>query len=108
MDLINRAKLIEEIVSTESEVAKNSPFVQEWFVRLADRQHEIIEIIKNAPIIESRPKGKWIKAEQNTNEWYCSECKGIHNDPETGKWRDTFTYKYAFCPLCGADMRGEE
>lgn len=41
MELINRVKLIEEIVSTESEVAKNSPFDREWFTRLADRQHEI-------------------------------------------------------------------
>lgn len=54
------------------------------------------------------PQGKWLNAEQNINEWYCSECKGIHNDPEAGKWRETVDYKYAFCPLCGADMRGTE
>ena len=52
-------------------------------------------------------KGEWIESKERSKHWYCSVCGGIHTDPETGKWRETFDYRYPFCPNCGADMRGE-
>ena len=55
----------------------------------------------------SENKGKWIESKERSRHWYCSVCGGIHTDPETGKWRETFDYRYPFCPNCGADMRGE-
>ncbi len=57
---------------------------------------------------ESR-KGHWIESDYGNmitqHRWYCSECGGMHNDPETGEWREVFDFKYDYCPLCGADMR---
>lgn len=58
IELISRQEVIETIVSTESEVARNSPFDKEWFDRMVDRQNEILDIIRKVPTIESRPKGK--------------------------------------------------
>lgn len=55
----------------------------------------------------SKNKGEWIESKERSKHWYCSVCGGIHTDPETGKWRETFDYRYPFCPNCGADMRGE-
>ena len=51
-------------------------------------------------------EGEWIESKERSKHWYCSVCGGIHTDPETGKWRETFDYRYPFCPNCGADMRG--
>ena len=55
----------------------------------------------------SENKGEWIESKERSGHWYCSVCGGIHTDPETGKWREIFDYKYPFCPNCGSDMRGE-
>ena len=52
--------------------------------------------IKNAPTIEERKKGKWIKREIG---WKCSNCTLCTND----RGADSFN----FCPNCGADMRGD-
>ena len=41
-----------------------------------------------------RPKGRWKTYEIDVNE--CSECGYMS------------IFKYNFCPVCGADMRGEE
>lgn len=57
--------------------------------------------------LEAKNKGEWIESKERSKHWYCSVCGGIHTDPETGKWREIFDYKYPFCPNCGADMRGE-
>lgn len=63
----------------------------------------IIEfVIEELPIIESRPKGEWIKNEFG---WYfhCSVCKEnnlLHTDEANALSN--------YCPHCGADMRGEE
>ena len=59
-----------------------------------------IEKIMNAPTIEERKTGKWIRgdAEKLTGSQRCSIC---HKACYKGK--DYFNY----CPNCGADMRGE-
>ena len=56
----------------------------------------------------SENKGEWIESKERSGHWYCSVCGGIHTDPETGKWREIFDYKYPFCPNCGAKMKGGE
>ena len=43
---------------------------------------------------QERPNGGWKSYEIDVNE--CSECGYLS------------IFKYNFCPVCGADMRGEE
>lgn len=59
--------------------------------------------IEKLPIIESRPKGKWIEY------WFqenviagvkCSNCNSVPMMNLKKKWN--------FCPNCGADMRKEK
>lgn len=52
---------------------------------------------------ELRPKGEWVKAENDVCYWYvCSECGG----------RPAHQFRYDFfspyCPHCGAKMEGPE
>ena len=50
---------------------------------------------KLSPIVENRPKGKWIKGDM-------FECDLCHHKMIVGDGA------YNYCPNCGADMRGEE
>lgn len=58
------------------------------------------------------PKGHWIESDYGNmitqHRWYCSECGGMHNDSESGEWREVFDFKYDYCPLCGAKMAEQE
>lgn len=65
------------------------------------------ELSKLPSVTPSRPRGKWIKAETK-GRFYCSICGGIHDDPESGEWREVFDFKYPYCPNCGADMKNED
>ena len=73
---------------------------------LFNEQH--FEALDMAISALSENKGEWIESKERSGHWYCSVCGGIHTDPETGKWREIFDYKYPFCPNCGADMRKAE
>ena len=60
---------------------------------------------KNAPTIEERKKGKWIKRDsydRRDNFYACSECGRLINIICNAHLED-----YPYCH-CGADMRGEE
>lgn len=65
-------------------------------------------IMKDAPTIEERPKGKWINRlymypERNIEMYACTECQYEYSyDAETG------ISDANFCPNCGADMRKEK
>jgi hypothetical protein len=87
----------------------------EWFATcdIADKKDSPKIKIKALPKVTSiRPKGHWIESDYGNmitrHRWYCSECGGKHNDPGSGEWREVFDFKYDYCPLCGADMRGVE
>lgn len=56
------------------------------------------DFLMNAPTVENRPKGKWDASVNGTDYRVCSKC---------GYERHAGT-KYNYCPICGADMRGEE
>ena len=60
--------------------------------------------IENLPSAEpERKKGKWIFEECKGNTYFrCSECGEIVASAFMGFPR------YEYCPMCGADMRGEE
>lgn len=49
--------------------------------------------------LKERPKGEWRDWLGKGNEWECSNCKcSIESHGSIA---------YNFCPMCGADMRGE-
>ena len=44
----------------------------------------------------ARPQGEWVKmAFDDKTIFYCSEC------------HSHFEYPFNFCPICGADMKGD-
>lgn len=51
---------------------------------------------------EERPQGEWYYNYQNG--WHCSICHTSVKDMPTVMGKANF----AFCPNCGADMRGKE
>ena len=56
-----------------------------------------------------RKRGEWIEENRRPRSmmFYCSECHRTAYDPQNhhgGQKR----CRYAFCPNCGADMRGEQ
>lgn len=61
----------------------------------------IDRVIDNAPTVEERPQGEWIKWNFKTFgamgdwEYKCSNCGKVYDG------------EYNFCPNCGADMREE-
>ena len=62
---------------------------------------KIVELVENAPTIEERPHGKWIKA--NETDIKCSVC-GHREDCSR-----LLVTELNFCSLCGARMReGDE
>ena len=73
-----------------------------------DRLHEgppgkARTLIENAPTIEpERLKGHWIPIDEDSDVYECDVCRTTY-DTICG----TFDLPY-FCPLCGADMRGEQ
>jgi hypothetical protein len=66
-----------------------------------------IELVKSMPsITPTRHKGKWIAQDIHNchTDFKCSECSYIHNF--THPYGEP-TAVYPYCPICGADMRGE-
>jgi len=58
--------------------------------------YNIIDVIDNIKILESRPKGEWIG--NTSTGWGCS-CCGYGVSP----WNNT-----PFCPNCGAKMNDKD
>ena len=91
----------EDCISREEVCDYIAEFVNHEYA--TDREREmvkhIIDGIQHLPSVQSmRPKGKWIAKKVRGNEvLYCSNCD---------RGTDVI-YNYAFCPNCGADMRGE-
>ena len=92
--LIRRSDAIDAL-GEEPEVWSDTE--EEWAYRNAWVEH--IAAIKALPSAD-RPKGEWIDWLGTGNEWECSECKcSIESHGSIA---------YKFCPMCGADMRGED
>ena len=90
MRLIN-AEVLKEAIK------KELPAMSNW------GEHFIPMLIDNAPTIEERPQGEWIKTITGhySNYYKCSICGRTINCTLKG------LEHYPFCH-CGADMRGEE
>jgi hypothetical protein len=67
-----------------------------------DSREAIMEMVKNAPTIEPRPRGKWIDAivADTLPVIVCDQCNTF--------FPLAFGASHNFCPNCGADMREEE
>ena len=90
MELINREDLLkwvgEEDIHTPDETWMPA---REW-----------VEIIKNAPIIESRPQGKWTDGLDDRGFYNrCNNC-GYDNVESYFHHKSDMNY----CPKCGAKM----
>ena len=87
MKLISKKKLLETI---EPMVGKFDDDGEFWWSR-----ESILRAINNAPTVEERKVGKWIKRDK----WlYCSACDG-------GGWGlGAVTFEWQYCPLCGAKI----
>lgn len=93
MELISRKelrdKMFHEAFETDSDM-------QKWESGCWIRYKLFKKILDDMPIIESRPKGKWI--DKHAAYYECSNCEEWVNKSDAHK----------YCTYCGADMRGEE
>ena len=76
----------------------------EALCRVDEYNARSVDVIKKLPSVQpERKKGKWIFEECKGNTYFrCSECGEIVTSAIMGFPR------YEYCPMCGADMRGEE
>ena len=67
----------------------------------------IKKFVAKLPSVTSiRPKGHWIKQNDDYYDWYeCSEC-GYGSDGEM-QYSSEYDVRTNYCPNCGADMRGD-
>lgn len=99
-DLIDRDKLIKAIVNTECTIETYNYVIsgtEAYHNGLAQRQLEILDIIREQPTVDTERHAHWEKGyytEQGrtTEFFYCSHCLGTHN----------FESKY--CEDCGCIM----
>ncbi len=70
----------------------------------------IAEVI-NVLLMDAREvkRGEWIEENRRPKSmmFYCSECHRTAYDPQNNHGGQK-RCRYAFCPNCGADMRGKE
>ena len=71
---------------------------------LVDRQHEVIELLMDAPDVEAAPvvHGRW---EPRTDVFGFVRCSACHDCNIYDDWADG--KKWSYCPNCGAKMDGD-
>ena len=73
---------------------KNLSWIEECpYIEGVDK--DIFEAIDNAPTVEARPKGEWVKSKDGYTR--CNRCGSRGS-----------AIKARYCHHCGADMRGKE
>ena len=88
--MIDRNKLLNEIIDLLAKDCKDMELCG-----------KIVGLISVQPTVQERPKGRWLRCE---NDLYCSNCKRdamIRKGLPFQSWSN-------FCPNCGADMRESE
>ena len=107
-NLISRSALIETINKITFYSVHNGEFIDGAGLKDVAyyRERDIYRAIIEAPTVDERPKGKWIKRGYigcDTQFYWCSVCEYERSyDAETG------LDDYNFCPNCGADMRSAQ
>lgn len=71
------------------------------FDDVPNTKKELLRMIDDAPTVDAveRKQGKWVDG-------YCSEC-GCDVPAYIIDWKWQKDMDAKFCPMCGADMRGE-
>lgn len=97
-DCISRAKALEMLgdepenwTDTEKEIQEINDY--RWF-------KSILEELPS--VTPSRPKGKWIHWTDDYKDYVTCSCCGYGEEGEV-----LLSDKTPFCPICGADMRGD-
>jgi hypothetical protein len=98
-----------DAISRQAYIERYKKWDYSEYGRKMDNEVLAIRVAMSLPSVTPKPKtGHWIESDNENmisqHRWYCSECGGIHHDTETGKWREVFDFKYAYCPNCGARM----
>ena len=120
MDLIDRQVAVDAIQQHREDVLGGYKYDEGVAFVYAAAHNHIIDVIKHLPSAQpERKKGRWIPVDSysafggDEATWmahgnpvafyYCSECKEQAYAGEDGESLLT-----AYCPNCGADMRGGE
>lgn len=93
-------KAIEELEITEEQVSYDCGCASLTGVSQYLDRPDVLDLIDNAPTVEERQQGEWIKysfkdfGAFGDYDYKCSNCQKVSGG------------QYNFCSNCGADMRG--
>ena len=79
--LIDANDLITKIQGTVSEVARKAPYDPDWFIRLAERQFEILNIIDDQPEVDAVEVVRCKDCKHFTEGMAVGMCKRIPDKP---------------------------
>ena len=102
-----RGEPMDDLISRQAAIDALNKRARDTFTLVSGYQyylgalHDVGDDIKKLPSAE-RKKGKWI--DSGIHGFVCSVCKNGYRDQPTLMGKPLFE----FCPVCGADMRGEE
>lgn len=98
-DAVSRAEAISRIEVRRKITCESDPYYyEEWTKGYEEGIDDAIAMISSVPSVTPQKKGKWLHPYKSDIACECSVC---HRQMP-------ITNDYYFCPICGADMRGDE
>ena len=98
-DCVSRAEAISRIEVRRKITCESDPYYyEEWTKGYEEGIDDAIAMISSVPSVTPKNMGKWLHPYKSDIACECSVCHRqlpITND-------------YNFCPICGADMRGDK